>query len=355
MIFWFQIFSLMINSNKTVKKKSTLSNAVVKVYHGYGHTENLFVYGHVLKGKSFIQKHYTNNTLINIINLIRLFFVRPLPHARVKLQWQNECYYASTEKDGFFKFEWKSEREVLAGWHRVKVELLNSDEKSVAKGEGKIFVPHATQYGFISDIDDTVLVSHSGSTGKKLWSMLTKNPRSRKTFSDVVHYYQLLSATQTEANVPNPFFYVSSSEWNLYEYLNEFFKYNALPKGAFLLNNMKKWYQLFQVGNTKHLGKLNRITRVLEAFPAQKFVLLGDNSQSDPVIYQLIAEKYPSQILAIYIRNISKKKESNTREIFTSINNKSIETLLYRHTQEAIDHSKSIGLIVCVASVSISD
>ncbi len=32
-------------------KKSTYPKAAVKIYHGYGHTNNLIVYGHVLKGK----------------------------------------------------------------------------------------------------------------------------------------------------------------------------------------------------------------------------------------------------------------------------------------------------------------
>ncbi len=327
-------------------KKLRYTGVVVKVYHGYGHTNNLVVYGHVLKGKNSHQRNYTGNVLINFINLIRLFFITPIPDARVMLQWQSQCFYSNTDSDGFFKFEFQSDSPVMAGWHTVKVYLLNTGEQITATGEGKIFVPHSTQYGFISDIDDTVLVSHSATTGKKLWAMLTKNPRSRKTFADVVNYYQSLSNAHTETTLPNPFFYVSSSEWNLYDYLNEFFKFNQLPKGAFLLNEIKKWYQLLKTGKTKHQGKLTRVVRVLKAFPAQQFVLLGDNSQSDPDIYRLIADKYPNQILAIYIRNISKQKETFTKQVLASISNKSIYTCLYTHTSEAIIHSKSIGLII---------
>ena len=326
-------------------KKSNDSNAVVKVYHGYGHTANLFVYGHVFKGKPFKQKHYTSNPFINFINLLRLYFIAPMPHAKVRLTWGNQTFYSTTESDGFFQFEWKSDFEVKAGWHPVQVDLLTEEEKIISTGDGKLFIPHKTQYGFISDIDDTVLVSHSGTTGKKLWSLLTKNPRNRKTFSDVVNYYKLLSKAHTEIDVPNPFFYISSSEWNLYAYLNEFFKFNQLPKGAFLLSDIKKWYQLLKTGNTKHQGKFYRIERVLRAFPLQKFILLGDNSQMDPTIYKQIANKYPNQIRAIYIRNINPKKESTTTELLESITHKSIDILQYKHTSQAMLHSKSIGLI----------
>ena len=209
-----------------------------------------------------------------------------------------------------------------------------------------IFVPHSTQYGFISDIDDTVLVSHSASTGKKLRVLFTSNPRSRKTFSDVVRYYELLSMAHTEPEVPNPFFYVSSSEWNLYDYLNEFFKFNGLPKGVFLLNDIKRWYQLLKTGKTKHQAKLEKVARLLDVFPKQKFVLLGDNSQSDPEIYAATANRYPERIVAIYLRNIASTKESSTRSTLESIRNKDIPTCVFAHTDDAIQHSKSIGLIV---------
>ena len=75
------------------------------------------------------------------------------------------------------------------------------------------------------------------------------------------------------------------------------------------LNIIKKWYQLFKTGKTKHQGKLIQLVRILEAFPKQRFILLGDNSQKDPEIYAAVANKYPDRITAIYIRNISSKKK----------------------------------------------
>jgi phosphatidate phosphatase APP1 len=139
---------------------------------------------------------------------------------------------------------------------------------------------------------------------------------------------------------------VSSSEWNLYDYLNEFFKHNGLPKGVFLLNDIKRWYQLLKTGKTKHNGKLIRVARILDAFPKQRFILLGDNSQNDPAIYVSIANKYPDRIVAIYIRNISLKKELLTLKLLATIKNKEIYTCQSQHTDEAILHAQSIGLIV---------
>lgn len=318
----------------------------VKVYHGYGHQHNLVVYGHVLQGNLTGRKRYTTNALVNIFYLAKLFFIQPVPNQAIQLQWNDQLLTSKTEKDGFFKFEWQSNKTVSAGWHALQVNAIDAQSQLLASGIGKIFIPHATQYGFISDIDDTVLVSHSATTGRKLKTLFTKNPRSRKTFADVVKFYNLLASAHTEQVLLNPFFYVSSSEWNLYDDLNEFFKHNGLPKGAFMLSGIKKWYQLLQSGKSKHFGKLIRVVRILEAFPKQRFVLLGDNTQSDPETYVAIANKYPNNIVAIYIRNISSKKELATNTLLASINNKAITTCHFKHTDEAIEHATSTGFIV---------
>ena len=131
----------------------------IKVYHGYGHKNNCIVFGHVLAGKPFARKRYTKNIIINIFHLVKLFFVKPLPDLPVMLQWRDQTIYSKTEADGFFKFEWISDSTIEAGWHEVVVYLINDDGVQTINGTGNIFIPHLTQYAFISDIDDTVLVS----------------------------------------------------------------------------------------------------------------------------------------------------------------------------------------------------
>ncbi|MBC7867254.1 MAG: hypothetical protein H7X88_06955, partial [Gloeobacteraceae cyanobacterium ES-bin-316] len=144
-------------------KQSTSKSATVKVYHGYGHMHNLVLYGHVLKGRPSLRGRLTNNIFLNIIDLVQLFFVNPLPGVKVRLHWNDQQFESTTASDGFFKFEWKSDLTVPAGWHPVVVDILDGPERLIGSGEGKLFVPHKTQFAFISDIDDTVLISHSAS------------------------------------------------------------------------------------------------------------------------------------------------------------------------------------------------
>ncbi|TDQ09719.1 App1 family protein [Pedobacter metabolipauper] len=318
----------------------------VKVYHGYGHEKNLVVYGHVFRFKAKTKQLFSNNLFVNIVHLLKLFILKPYPFVQVRLTFNGQEVYQKTEYDGFFKFEWAAANSVKAGWHGVKVEALDDAGIVLAVGQGKVYVPHITQYAFISDIDDTIMISHSATIGRRLRELFIKNPRTRKTFKDTYTHYTALSLSHTNADQPNPFFYVSSSEWNLYDYLLETFRFNKLPEGAFLLNQIKRWKDLIKTGKTGHEGKLIRVMRILDAFPNQKFVFFGDNSQKDPAIYTTIAEKYPKNIEAIYIRNVRKEMEVATLELLKKADDKNISTCLFEDSEDAIAHSKRIGLIV---------
>jgi phosphatidate phosphatase APP1 len=317
----------------------------VKVYHGYGHSKNLVVYGHVFKKKARTTQVYSNNLLKNVIYLLKLFIIKPYSFARVRLRFYGQLVDQTAAYDGFFKFEWAATEGVSAGWHEVKVEALDDDEVVLAEHIGSVYVPHITQYAFVSDIDDTVMVSYSAKIWRRLRELFIKNPHTRKTFPDAQKHYEMLALSHTTADQPNPFFYVSSSEWNLYDYLVETFRYNKLPEGVFLLNQIKRWKTMLSSGKTGHEGKLIRVMRILDAFPNQKFVFFGDNSQQDPNIYTTIAAKYPANIEAIYIRNIRPSRKEETLKLLKTAEEKNIPTCLFHNSEEAIEHSKSIGLI----------
>jgi phosphatidate phosphatase APP1 len=313
----------------------------IKVYHGFGHTHDIVLYGHVFRKHPPIYHHYYNSHFRNMLRLLQLFFVKPVPNVPVQFKWQDQVVDAKTEYDGFFRAEWTSTKETEAGWHDIKVRVPGEEQI----GEGKIYIPHSTQYAFISDIDDTIMVSYSATVWKRMKELLFKNARSRIIFPSVAKHYEMLAKSNTIPGEPNPFFYVSSSEWNLYDYLRDVFQTNDLPNGAFLLNQVKQWFELWKTGKTKHSGKLLRVLRIMEVFPIQKFVLFGDNTQADPEIYAKLTEKYANRIHAIYIRNVHEPHAVKTQELMNILGKKGIHALQFKHSDEAIAHSKAIGLI----------
>jgi phosphatidate phosphatase APP1 len=317
---------------------------VVKVYHGYGDQDLVLVYGHVFKRSPLPKSTYRRNFLSNTLSLVRLFMAKPYPGIKLQLQWEGELIEAETDTDGFFKLEWKPGKALVSGWHLINVTIASGVHKGVS-GEGKVMVPFPTQYAFVSDIDDTFLVSHSSKMGKRLYVLFTKNARTRKPFEGVVRHYRLLATSNAEAGVTNPFFYVSSSEWNLYEYIKEFCRNYELPEGVYLLSQLKQWHELLLSGQTKHNGKFMRIARLLKEFPHQHFILLGDDTQQDPFIYASLVDAFPGRILAVYLRHIRKSRKPSVEPLLERMKQANVEVCYFKHSDEAIMHSQRIGLI----------
>jgi len=318
----------------------------VKVYHSYGHAKKLHVFGQVFALSPLGRKRYRKNIWTNSFALLRSFMVKPMPRVLLKLKWKDNWIYTRSEDDGFFVFDLEPFAHIEPGWQNVEVFLIDEEQQgTIAKGTGLIYLPPENRFGCISDIDDTFLISHSAHLLKRLYVLLTRNAHSRKPFEGVVNHYQLLAQAGSSAEKPNPFFYVSSSEWNLYDFIVEFARKNEMPPGIYLLNQLKKFSQVLKTGQGKHNGKFTRIVRIMEAFPHLRFILLGDSSQRDPYIYASIAEHYPNQVHAVYIRDVYKKSREQVREILERMEKAGIPCCFFSHSRDAILHSQKIGLI----------
>lgn len=316
----------------------------VKVYHGYGHNNCLTVFGHVFRLSPFPRKKYRQSFVRNTLALLRLFLIKPFADVDVQLEWKGKLHQCRTDRDGFFRFDWEDAEPYERGWKPVIVEAFRNGVP-IAKAGGRIFIPYETQYIFVSDIDDTFLISHSGNLRKRLYVLFTQNARSRKPFEGVVRHYQLLAQSGTTNDAPNPFFFVSSSEWNLYEYILEFTAVNKIPRGIFLLSQLKGFSQLLKTGQNNHGTKFTRIVRILEAFPSHRVILLGDSSQQDPYIYESIVTHFPKQIHAVYIRDVFERNFQKVKEVLNKIEAAGVPCLFFKHSEEAILHSVKLGLI----------
>ncbi len=147
---------------------------------------------------------------------------------------------------------------------------------------------------------------------RKLYILLFKNLFDRKVFEDIVaHHLALSTAGKNNKSEENPFFYVSSSEWNLYRFITQFTEIHDLPRAVLLLKDIKNsLIDLFFSGRGNHNHKVEKIKHILEFYPNLEFTLLGDDSQHDPYLYENICKIFPLTIKAVYIRQTGKNKET---------------------------------------------
>ena len=112
---------------------------------------------------------------------------------------------------------------------------------------------------------------------------------------------------------------MSNSEWNLYDFLIDFFSINELPKGVFFLQYLKKGFRdLISTGKVNHSHKKSSIEFLLRFYPNKKYVLVGDNGQKDMEIYQEVVSRFPKRIKGVMIRRLPYIKNEKKINRFTA-------------------------------------
>ena len=168
----------------------------------------------------------------------------------------------------------------------------------------------------ISDIDDTVI--ETGITGgvravlRNWHRVLAQLPEQRIAVPGADAFYGALGggealtpgAVRSGRYVPatrRPFFYVSSSPWNLFSYLVAFQRAKALPLGPLLLRDWGLNRDTF--GSSSHGShKVDAIRQILRTFPDMRFALIGDDTQGDLPAFSQVAGEFPGRIPAIFLR-----------------------------------------------------
>ncbi|MEL1239828.1 App1 family protein [Flavobacterium flavipallidum] len=317
---------------------------IIKLYRGYANEQELIVMGHVFLPTKKAEYDFQDKNFKNASSIIGMYRMKTWGNADIYLKHHQNTIHTRTLKDGYFKFCIPLHQKDY-GWVEYEVSLTYNNQTISAKES--YLRPRIDHLGIISDIDDTFLVSYTLNPLRKLYNLLFHNVNRRKIFEDVTVHYQALSQSGREDHKElNTFFYVSSSEWNLYRFIVKFTEIHQLPKAVLLLKDIKtSLSQFFWTGRGGHNHKFEKIKHILEFYPNLKYVLIGDDSQEDPFLYEAIAKIFPLTIQAIYIRQTAKEKKTKVIKTLQNLESLSVEVCYFKKSKEAITHSKKIGLI----------
>ena len=169
----------------------------------------------------------------------------------------------------------------------------------------------------ISDIDDTILVSYTSNVWKRISTLLFVSPGKRKPIGFT---QEILNTINTKRG---RIFYVSKSESNLFVLLTKFIEHQNLPAGSLMLTPYLRLNQLINPKKGRYY-KERKISSIMDNSPDKKFILMGDDTQQDIVVYSKIAELYPDKVFKIYIRKtrknlLEKKKEQLNKLLSTTV------------------------------------
>jgi phosphatidate phosphatase APP1 len=335
-------------------RKGRRDPLIVHAYRGYGTGTRVRVRGRVLEDEVIPAAGERDSVWRNVLSAVRRFETDEVPGARVRVRFGGVTQELVTDAEGYFD-TWIAPREAPSAdtlWHDVALELLAPRDAARPSpiAIGRVLVPPATaKLGVISDLDDTVVQTGATDPRALLRSVFLTNARTRLPFPGVAALYRALQEG-AGGGENNPVFYVSSSPWNLYDVLAEFLAVREIPEGPILLRD---WGlsegELLPTSHGSH--KVEAIRDILELYPTLPFVLIGDSGQEDPEIYREIVARYPSRILAIYIRNVTPDvaRAERIRALAREVAEARSELLLAAHTGDVAAHAMDRGWVDAAA------
>ncbi|MFO0901474.1 MAG: DUF2920 family protein [Pirellulales bacterium] len=186
---------------------------------------------------------------------------------------------------------------------RMTVALATGDERTM---EGRILCIPEEGWSVVSDIDDTIKESQ----------VLDRKELLRNTFLRPFRPVSGMADRYREWNESGDvaWHFVSGSPWQLYGPLHELTRSAAFPDGAFQLRS----FHVLDPDALKQMGdsqafKSSAISQLMQRFPRRRFVLVGDTGEKDPEVYGELARRFPTQVAAIYLRNVTDESPESPR------------------------------------------
>ncbi|WP_019946640.1 App1 family protein [Hymenobacter aerophilus] len=323
-------------------------------YRSYGTPERLYVKGRLLTDKGIGEPDPADSRWHNLLNMYRRFDSNEIAGAQLSVRPADGSEHPIlTDEEGYFTLNLAPQTlptPVDFLWYPVAVQLLKAPAPFPTppdlRTRAMVLIPPAdAEYGIISDLDDTVIQTSATDLLRMARTVLLRNARSRLPFAGVAEFYRQLQLGRNGRR-NNPFFYVSSSPWNLYDLLDDFLALNDIPPGPLLLRDAGLQRRQTAAASSHHAHKLQEIDNLLLTYALLPFILIGDSGQEDANIYREVVRRHPGRILAIYIRDVNRAdRAALVEQVREDLRNDKVEMLLVQDTVQAAEHAAATGLI----------
>ncbi|MEV7605643.1 phosphatase domain-containing protein [Paenarthrobacter sp. NPDC089322] len=222
----------------------------------------------------------------------RNFTSAPVAHAKVLVTVAGEVHEVVADRGGVV--DARIPAALAPGWHSISLQSGRSTVEAPVQ-----VIADDTDFGVVSDIDDTVMVTALPRPFLAAWNTFVLNEHARTPTPGMAVLYERIVRTVPSA----PVLYLSTGAWNVAPTLARFLSRNLYPAGPKLLTDWgptpDRWFR----SGKEH--KRTSLERLAEEFPGVKWLLVGDDGQHDEAIYSDFAQRHPENVRAIAIRQLS--------------------------------------------------
>jgi phosphatidate phosphatase APP1 len=281
---------------RPLRRHRTPEQFRIECYLAHGGPQGVVVRGRVLDDSPLSEAEEGEGALAAVVRSVRGFVTAELPGVPLSVRVGDAEVDVTTDREGYFLVRLRPDPTTLtAPWTRGSVGLA-APYRGLEPGhrtDVEVRVPAGdARFGVISDVDDTILETGVQRVRSMLVRTFTGSALTRSAFPGAAELYRELAEGGA-----NPFFYVSSSPWNLHAFLTAFLAHRGFPRGPVLLRD------LFGTRAGREPKEV-RLREILELHPHLSFVLVGDSGEEDPRIYADLARAHPGRVLAVYIREV---------------------------------------------------
>ena len=313
------------------------------LFGGHGNHIEAVVRGRVLDAPTLLDATPEDSAWRNLLGTLARLESDEVPGAVVRVRAGEVEREVIADEEGYFEARFPTP----AGeglWRPVEATLVAAPEPwvpgAVSRASYQVPGPGA-EFGIISDLDDTVIRTEATSLLRMARRTFLDNAHTREAFEGVATFYRALAFGP--AAVERPFFYVSSSPWNLFDLLVDFLQLNGIPPGTLLLKD----YGLTadHLLATDHMShKLGNVLEVMDHHPALGFVLMGDSGQDDAEVYARVVAERPDRVRAVYLRDVVDER-AEVRAAIEVIADAGVPAVLGRDTGTLAQSAAETGLV----------
>ena len=215
-----------------------------------------------------------------------------VPGAVVEVRAGSQVHRVTSDRGGYIDTIVDSDLD--PGWHDIHLTVPSG----TVVARVRIVSPEAT-VGLVSDIDDTVMVTTMPRPLIAAWNTFVLDETARRPVDGMADLYRGILQDHQDA----PVLYLSTGAWNVAPTLRRFLARHGYPGGPLLLTDWGPtntgW---FRSGRQHKLGSLERLMTEL---PNVRWVLVGDDGQHDPEIYERTTARFPDRVRVVAIRQLT--------------------------------------------------